>query len=352
MSKSTLRPPMRRDKDVKGYRYSYGYGYGYHGYTREKRPRRINVRVLIVSVITLLIGVPGVYYWHHLRTKQLSESLWEYGTTRAAEKDWGQASAAFYRVWQIRQDPKLLGTAVKAYDQYASSTDPRGVIAAYQRAIGGQPEDTELRTRLSELLLEQKDYKTALVHANEVLEAKPGDTLAQKCRAMCLLGLFRMNQPVQGAHVLNELQQAFSNQPEDQDLALALVNHIREDLRAPADSALAQQADHVLDRLVAANPHNVRSRLLRYQYRLQLGIPSAREDINQAVLLAPNNPLVVEAAAFGALRDAVERWSKSDYLAARELFKSLISLRPKDEKGIPRPWRHGITGCWRCQPSY
>lgn len=333
MPKTTLRPPMRKDGDGHKHSYSYNYRYGYAGYGREKRPRTLNFKLLIGTIVFFLVAVPATYLWHDYQTKQLSATLWEYGKQQAAEENWKVASAAFYRVWDIQKDPKLLGDAVAAYDKLAANSDRPGVIAAYQRAIGGLPERLDLRVRLAELLTAERQYKSALLQTDKVLAADPNHLAARKWRALALLGTMRNKQPVHDVDVLEELKRAYIDQQSDFEIAAALVSHIRDDLHAQNGSELAAQADGVVNRLVAANPRSVRARIVRYNYRVRHQLPGAKRDIEQAVLLDPKNPAVVSQAAWDSLRDAAKGWKESDYLTARQLFKELISLAPKNEAG-------------------
>ena len=337
MSKSKPRPPMRKDGDghkhTYSYRYGYGYGYGYGGYSRERRPRQLNKALLIGSLLFLIVAAPAIYFWHDYQTKQLSDSLWAYGKELAEQEKWEEASVALYRVWDIRREPELLGDAVDVYDKFAADRDRPGVIAAYQKAIGGLPDRVDLRVRLAELLTRERRYESAFAQSEKILAADAQSLDGQKWKALSLLGLSRTNQAKKGYDVLEELKRSYIDQQHDFDIATALATHIRNDLQAQNGSELAVQADGVMNRLVAANPKNVNARLTRYQYRKQYKIPGAKRDIEEAVLLDPENPVVLRQAAWSALRDAVSSWKTSDYLAARELFKNLIKLEPTDESG-------------------
>ena len=190
MPKSTLRPPIRKDGDghkhTYSYRYGYGYGYGYGGYSRERRPRQLNKKLLIGSLLFLMLAAPAIYFWHDYQTTKLSDSLWKYGQELAAEEKWEEASVALYRVWDIRRDPELLGEAVTVYDKFASARDPMGVIAAYQQAIGGLPERNDLRVRLAELLTRQRRYESAFIQSEKILGAEPDSLDGQKWKSLSL----------------------------------------------------------------------------------------------------------------------------------------------------------------------
>ena len=310
------------------------YGYGYSGYARESRPRQLNVRLLIVSIVVVVVGAPAVYFWHEYQTKQLSDSLWAYGEEKAKEENWREASAAFYRVWSIQRDPRLLGDAVEAYDKLVARTNRPELISAYQRAIGGLPDRLDLRARLAELQARERLYQSALKQTEKVLAGDAQNLKALKWRALSLLGLARNNQPVMGVDLLEELKQAYLPQQNDFELASALVEYIRTDLGAANGSELAAQAGRRDESLGRLQTHgSVQALLARYQYRKKHDLPGAKRDIEQAVLLAPESSVVVSQAAWDNLRDALNDPRQSTYLMTRQLFRNLIDLEPENENG-------------------
>lgn len=331
MQKTTL--PIRRDGDGHRHTYSYGYQYGgYGGYNREQRPRKLNARLLVVTIVVLAIGIPAVYFWHDAQTYKLSQGLLEYGDQMATEENWKEASDAYFRVWEIRRDPVLLGKLAPAYDKFAVDRNRLGVIGSYQRAVGALPNRIDLRHRLAELLLLDGQNQLALEQAEKILSLADQDPQAIKWRALALLALQRNGQPIE-SDVLKELQNAYVLQQDDRQLALTLAEYIRSTLKAQDDSELARMADAVIDRLVATDPDNAGMHFTRYKYRVRHGLPGFREDLATAAMLEPDDPDIVEQAAWDALRDAVGNRSNGAYLTARELFTRLIELKPHDDVG-------------------
>ena len=271
MQKSTL--PIRRDGDGHRHSYSYGYKYGgYGGYNREQRPRKLNARVLVVTIVVLAIGIPAVYFWHDAQTHKLSQGLLEYGDQMADEENWKEAADAYFRVWEIRRDSALLGKLAPAYDKFAVNHNRLGVIGSYQRAVGALPDRVDLRHRLAELLLLDGQNQLALEQAEKILTLADEDPQAVKWRALALLAQQRNGKPIE-ADVLKELQNAYVLQQDDRQLALTLAEYIRSTLKAPNNSELARMADAVIDRLVATDTNSADMYFVRYKYRVRHGLP-------------------------------------------------------------------------------
>ena len=337
MSRTSL--PIRKDGDGHKhsysykYSYGYGYGYGYGGYRKEKRPRKLNKWLLATTVALLAVAIPSIYFWHNYQTWKLSASLLERGDAMAAEENWKEASDAYYRVWDIRRDPELLGKVAPAYDKFAIHHNRLGVIASYQRALGVLPGRKDFRCRLAELLLQDGQNELALEQTEKVLKDDPADAAAIKWRAMAWLALHRGGKSVEGVDPLDALKDAYVANQSDFDLAVTLANFIRTDLEAANGSQLARQADAVMKRLVDVSPNDAKVYYARYRYKLANGLPGPRADLDQAVLLDPENPMYLQQSAWDALRDAVRNRSSASYLTARALFNKLIDLDPANGVG-------------------
>ena len=336
MSKTGLNRPLVRkdgDEDRKSYSYSYKYQY-YGGYKRDRRPRKLNFWLLIATVVVFAICVPAIYYWHASQLKSLSTSLLTRADEQAKEENWKEASDAYYRVWEIRKEPEVLGKLASSYDKYAVAADPMGVIAYYQRAIGALPDRLDFRVRLSELLLRSGQSQLAKEQAELVLAKDEENKDGRKWRALAVLNLQRAGKMLD-VDVLSELKAAYAQQAGDFDLAFGLIGHLRRDLKAENGSEEAQLADQVMNSVVRYSPEGANAYLARYQYRVKYGLPGAKQDISKAIILAPDNPIVIEKGAWDALRDAIasKGGGSGDYLTTRQLFKKLIDLRPEAPSG-------------------
>ena len=334
---ANVKQPIRKDGGSQAQSYSYSYGYGYAGYRKDKRPRRLNKWLLFVTLAVLGIGAPALYLWHDRQINHLSASLLAHADAMATEEKWRDASEAYYRVWEIRKDPKVLGKLATSYDKHAWPEDQQGVVGYYQRAVGAVPSRLDLRARLGELLLKVGQPNFALNALENVLsKAEDTETIAKatKWRALSLLTLHRAGQPLE-VDILEELRSAYNDQVGDFDLAFGLIGYLRRDLQAPNNSELGREADAVINSLVEAWPNDANSYLARYQYRSKYGLPHAKQDIDQAILLAPDNALVIKKGAWDSLRSAAAdpTRSEADYLTTRSLFQQLIELEPKDPSG-------------------
>lgn len=338
-SKTPVRPPIRKDGDghKSTYSYSYKYGYGYrygYGYEKEKRPRELNKRLLIVTILLVAVLGPAVYYWHDFKLKDLSKSLLTYAAKMEAEENWPAASQAYYRVYEISKDPEVLGKLAPAYDKHASDTKLRGVIASYQKAVGELPDRKDLRLRLSELLLRDNQADLALEHSEIVLSQDNQNASAIKWNALAHLTRLRNGNPTeQPGQVRDFMKNACIANPADLQLAAALTTFLRSDLKATNDSEDGRLATAVLDHLVASDPNNAKSLLARSRYRSMYELPGAQRDLDRAIAIAPNDPVVVKQVAFESLQDAATRQRRGDFMTSRELFRKLVELEPKQSSG-------------------
>ena len=152
------------------YGYGYGYGYGYSGYHKERRPRELNRPVLIATILFLVVGGTGLYFWHDYQITRLSDSLLAHGDTMAAEERWAEAADAYHRVWLITDEPELLGKFTHAYDKFAIGHNRTGVIDSYRRALGALPDRTDMRLRLTELLLTEGQHRHCLLYTSDAAD--------------------------------------------------------------------------------------------------------------------------------------------------------------------------------------
>ena len=323
--------PVRKEKNgERSYSYGYGYGYGYYGYgagyQKEKRPRKLNWNVLFGSVMVAATMGAGLYFWHDHQLKQLSVALLERADEKESAEEWRDASNSLYRYWKITKDPEVLGRLAPVYDKASAKFDRPGVIKSYQRAIGRLPERLDLRVRLSELLYRDHQFGLALEQANKVLETDPDHPAGAKYRALAQTALFRKGEALDTNELVDELEATFYEQPTDFELAREFTRLIRVHMKADEDSDLGKRADAAMDQLVKACKGNPYAYVARHNYRTSFDLPGAKSDIETALAIAPQNPLVVQQAAWDAHRD-------TDYLAARQLFRQLIKLAPNKVNG-------------------
>ena len=244
---------------------------------RRSGPRKLNVGLLASTIAIIAIAAPSIYFWHAHQTRKLSESLLERGDIMAAEENWQAASDAYYRVWEIRREPELLGKLAPAYDKFALNHNRLGVIASYQRAVGELPDRSDLRYRLSELLLMDGQNELALEQSEKVLENNPADPTANQVAVAFVAR--SPSVPASQSRVLihsSRSRTAYVANQNDFRLAVTLANFIRTDLEAKNGSQLARQADAVMNRLVDVLPEDAEAYYARYRYKLMNRLPGPR----------------------------------------------------------------------------
>lgn len=329
-TKTKTRPPIRKLDESQGQAFAGGQAHA-SGYKREVRPRALNKQLLVATLVIAVLLSSGLHLWHDYQINRLARTLVTYGDDMVTAEKWRQASDAYSRAWDILREPELLAKLAPAYDQLAQRYDRRGVIGYYQRALGGNATRTDLRLRLTELLLEEELYGSAREQAEKVLAADADHLEAAKWSALATLGLRRNGKLIAVEQVVDQLTSISDKLPEDIELAVHLAQFLREDRELASDHE--PLADRIMDRMVRAASEDPQAYMARHRYRRRFQLAGAKQDLNEAVTLAPEDPLVLLEAARDAFRDANRTQSQSDFLVARELFRRLIDLQPTMPEG-------------------
>ncbi len=304
------------------------YSSRYHGYARstQERPRTLNVRLLIGSLLTIAVFGTSLFFWHRYQVRQLAVALLERADRLEAEEAWSDAANALYRYWRIQPDPEVLARLAQDYDKALPGNQKRPVINSYYRAIGFSPDRLDLRVRLAELLVSQHQYTTAKEHAEYVLATEPDNLPALKWRSLALHGEYQTGRSVGIDESLEAVKAAFERMPADVRLAETLVHIYRVDMQGVNGTPSAAASDEAMDRLVAANPENAMAYLARFRYAQRYGVGQPADDLRRALELAPDNPAIVAVAAESARNAA-------NWPVARQLFTKLTSLAPSHALG-------------------
>jgi len=162
----------------------------------QQRRRRLNVRMLIGTFVVLAVAVPAVFCWHQHQLHRICVALLDYADRMESEQRWKEAADGLYRYWKIRPEAEALGRLAQNYDKAEVTRDRQGVIGSYQRAVGVLPRRTDLRNRLCELLVQERQYGLALEQVEKVLLRHPEDKSAWKSKALASLGAYHQGQPM------------------------------------------------------------------------------------------------------------------------------------------------------------
>ena len=281
--------------------------------------------------------------------------------------DWVAAAGHLHRYLRLHPDDVDMQVRLAViFDQ--SVKDPRhkwGVVQNHYYPVLGvvsgskyAEKEPDLRRRLAELLIETRQFALAESEAEKLLKANDKDPRAWRLLAWALYGEFQsgalVGRPKGGMSVGEAFERALALSPKDVQLAATLAgiyrNEDKEELLSKEKRALAatereqleQLADKLVDQMVAANPKAPEAFLARYGYRVQYGLPGAKDDLNSALEHGPDNVAVLLAAARDAQREASiaqqalvakQEGASQEQLAkhlhdAREYYERVVKLAP------------------------
>ena len=326
--------------------------------TRRSRVRRIlNTPLVVGTLVFLAIFVPGVYFWHGYQARQTAEAFLDRADELENDKKWGQAAGHLHLYLELHpEDVDARIRLAKTYDRAAKSRPqkPRAIELYYQALSADMAvadpkrpaadRQRPLRQRLAELLIETGRFASAEMEANILLKADPEDRKAHRALALALYGQHRPGAASQDSKRRAEVGAALKRAYElnlnsadveraldpadvertldsaDVELAEALAKVYREEpellgneVRGLAEAQRMKLADQCMDKLVAkavaAAPTDPAGYLARYRYRITYKLPNAKEDLVQALKVAPEDVRVLLAAGDEARRAALVRRS-------------------------------------------
>lgn len=302
-----------------------------------KRQYHINWRFLLVSsglMLLLAASGLGVHAW---QMRRIATGLLDRAHELEAEERWSEAANTWHRFLQLRPDH------IAAYEHLASTFDKgaspaqRGrAIDLHFQAIGVSPENLELRNRIAELLLESGRLTSAIEQAQGALQLEPQNPRALGTLARASFAATRNSSRDLDETTLNRLREAVEANPSDVALVVTAAQALREAAIKEPTAGLAEEADLLIDRLVAANVENPLVWLARSQYKVRFALDGAAEDLRQAQELGPANAVVIVAAAEYELQ-------QKNFAEAIRLCQSLPAEQQK-APSVCRLWGDALLG--------
>lgn len=299
--------------------------------------RSLSIPLLVGTLVALAVLLPGLYFWRAHQVEQGAEAYVERADALAKKGQWSQSAEYLFLYLRMRPDDANARIQLaETYDRLAIEPPQlaRAVELYYQALATAPPESQRsLRERIGELLIRSGRYASAEIEAKILLGVDPDDAQALRekllnvgpkdAQPLRILALALYGRVKSGGLKLGSgapiavdaaLEQAHRLNPTDVQVAVTLADVYRHEpqlqsteARALSNLQRAKLADECLDRLVQADPKQASAYLARYQYRLSNSLPDAASDLEQVVQLAPENPVVLLAAADHYRRKAVDR---------------------------------------------
>ena len=298
---------------------------------RFAKPRTLNVRFFVVSVVLLLVLCAAAYFWHQRQLRSIAQAMLQRAEALEGNQEFSQAAGYLHRYLQLYPDSRDVRIRLaRTFDQSAATFSQKmRASELYYRAVGYAPDDIELRERLAILLMELNRVASALEQAEAILDVDPRNSTGLRVRAAALYAQARLGKPISMDGPIQDLLQILKEDPGNQQAAMLVAEIYRNYLRRPDEPARQLMADSVMNRMVEATPQDLQARLLRHAYRLTYELAGADADLAAALRIAPDHPEVLLRSAEAALR-------RSEPKQAVTFATQLIEQQPQIPSGYIR----------------
>jgi cellulose synthase operon protein C len=265
--------------------------------------RTLNVRFLLVLLGLGTVMAAGAIVTHTLQTGRIAGAL--LARASAAEEQGQPRVATLYlsrylefRPADIEQRARL--GRLLATPELADS--PRGrecAVAVLEQVLGRDPDRRECRRLLVRLALESGNREQAREHLKILCESATDDAETEELRGRLY--------EAQGQFVeaVDWYRRAFGHDPGRVDVCARLADLLRRHPAPNEADAQAQEADRIIEELVAKNGRDPRAFVIRWRYRnsfFELKKDAemrrkAAEDVARARELAPDDAEATVAVA-------------------------------------------------------
>ncbi len=279
--------------------------------------RRLNGRVLLYLLGGVILVAGGVYVLHGVQVQRSAVGLLQQADRAEKEGRLDQVETYLSRYLLYKPgDTDTLARYGLLLEKMATSDVARAqTVSVYEKVLRRDPTRREIRRRLVDLAMKGENFPVAQpnlkVLREDLLPKKDGELeyLLGRCREAG-------GHSAEAAALYEEARRLAPGQIEAH---VRLARLLRLQLKN------REQADRVMDGLVAANGRSARAFLERARYRKQYhqGLPGAAQDVARALELAPEDASVLLAAA------EMDR-EKKDFESARGHLERGLKLHPRN----------------------
>jgi tetratricopeptide (TPR) repeat protein len=249
--------------------------------------RRVNGKLLIGLIVTIVLLGTGVHFLHAYQIKRQAGVL--YRQALRAEEEGRSADVAKYLDTYVRLEPtdtdalEKLGLAL-----VKEAKSPRELLFAYGRleqVVRQDPQRHEIRRQIGEIGIRIGYFRSVVGHLETLHRQFPNDGEVAYLLGVCYENL------KQEARAREQYEAAIEKAPSRIPAYVALARLLRK-------GGQTDQATGIMNRLVQANPKSHEAYLERALYRKQVGdITGAAADVNWALAEAPHDAAVLLLAA-------------------------------------------------------
>ncbi|QDT62897.1 tetratricopeptide repeat protein [Calycomorphotria hydatis] len=252
----------------------------------EETPRplehafHINWILLGVLMAGLVIVVTGGVILHRMQVAELANTFSRQAAQAEADGDFKLAISRLEQYLRFRpKDDAARRRFALLVAEHAIS--PRDYLHAFDRleeVLRIRPTDEEVRRELTKVAMALRRYRDAVEHLSLLLQTYNHETELHYRLGRCYEELR------ESANAVAAYELALKTAPLNIDAARSLARVMRRDLSRPND------ADAVMNQLVAQSPHSHRTLVARGRYFLRLGhLSRAEADARRARRMAPSD---------------------------------------------------------------
>lgn len=284
-------------------------------------PRRLNVPFLLKVIAVALAAGIGIHFLHAFQFQRQAESFLEMAEEAETGKDSDKALTYYQHYLSIRpEDSAVRAKYALALELRARTAPERSrAVQEMEKVLAEDPTRAPLRFRLIQNLIALNRVKEAIPHVEKLLPDWPDPAEMHHIHGWCLEAV--KNYLAAAAAFERAVQRnpaRISSWEIWAEVLLCLPAPDEDPEKSPE-----QQARSVMDRMVSANPKDFQAYLARFHFLNDRAPEQGKEDLDQAMLLGPDQPAVLLAAAGWHL-------GRGDLKNARSLVERGREKHPKN----------------------
>ncbi len=276
--------------------------------------RRFNVRFAVILSAAAASLLAGIYFLHEYQLRRTAKVMLH--KAEVAQQDGDMEEAQRFYTYYVNYVPDDAATysklAMLIADQAEAHSNRRAYLRAFfmlEQAARGDTTNLEVLRRLADYSIRIGRFPDAVEHLTRLIKRFPNDAELQLKLGQCRVATEHYPEAVAC------FQQVIGAEPSNVDAYMALADLFHDGMDD------ADQAEAVMSQMVNTNPKSSQAYLGRGRYWQKVKeTEKAKEDIFQALEMAPNDMDILLAAAELAIGEKDFEKSREHLDRARELF--------------------------------
>ncbi len=288
-------------------------------------PRHLNTRLAVGLLLTAVLLPVAIQATHYFQVNRSARGMLFRAQKALADGKTQEAIRCFkYYVHYQPDDVAVFSqlALLNADQVQAAGSSPLELGQSYamlEQAVIREPDNLQLVRRMAEMSFQVGRLGAAAGYLNRLVGLFPDDVGLQLkfARSLLSIGDFRRAAEI--------LEMVVAKTPQDVLAFVDLAGVLRNRLSRP------EEANQVVERMVAANPESGRAYLERGRYRWNAGAKElAVDDFARAVTLAPDDlDVLITVSEFHMVQNQLDQ--------AEQLLQRARELKPQDRR-VERAW--------------